>query len=211
MIESNFSGMWSVGIHWQGQILIKLCPPWTRTKRMSKYSIDLLHAFKVKTVRLEKELFGMLKSRRYLYNVQAHIHYTEVAHPRFPTSRLKEPPLEVKQECFWRMWGMWPPSSYPGWPASRTLPPVQQQYKVTWQQCLVTPHNKLGIRNRTQQNISTQLCVQQEDTAATSETIKHNTTHSNATMQQPSVGRDRPSSSYLTQLQCHSSHSLLLV
>ena len=42
----------------------------------------------------------MLESRRYLYNVQAHIHYTEVAHPRFQTSRLKEPPLEVKQECF---------------------------------------------------------------------------------------------------------------
>ena len=93
---------------------------------------------------------------------------------------------------------MWPPSSYPGWPASRTLPPVQQQYKVTWQQCLVTPHNKLGIRNRTQQNISTQLCVQQQHTAML------------PTVQQPSVGRDRPSSSYLAQLQCHSSHSLLL-
>ena len=147
---------------------------------MSKYSIDLLHAFKVKMVRLGKELFGMLESRRYLYNVQADIHYTEVAHPRFQTSRLKEPPLEVKQECFWRMWGMWPPSSYPGWPASRTLPPVEQQYKVTWQQCLVTPHNKLGIRNRTQQNISTQLCTQQEDTAATPQTIKHNTTQHTA-------------------------------
>ena len=75
---------------------------------------------------------------------------------------------------------MWPPSSYPGWPASRTLPPVQQQYKVTWQQCLVTPHNKLGIGNRTQQNISTQLCTQQEDTAATPQTIKHNTTQHTA-------------------------------
>ena len=41
---------------------------------MSKYSIDLLHAFKVKAVRLGKELFGMLESRRYLYNVQAHVY-----------------------------------------------------------------------------------------------------------------------------------------
>ena len=117
----------------------------------------------------------MLEFRRYLYNVQAHIHYTEVAHPRFQTSRLKEPPLEVKQECFWRMWRMWPPSSYPGWPPGRTLPPVEQQYKVNMATMFGNTAQQVRYsKPHTTKHINTTVCPTRRHSSNTS---NHQTQH----------------------------------